>query len=87
MSDARSKLKTQNPKLKAYFMPRYFMEVAYLGTHYSGFQAQQNANTIQAEIQRVLKIFYRKDFELTGSSRTDAGVHALQNFFILTAIL
>lgn len=57
------------------------MEVAYLGTHYSGFQVQQNANTIQAEIQRALNIFYRKDFELTGSSRTDAGVHALQNFF------
>ncbi len=57
------------------------MEVSYLGTHYSGFQVQQNANTIQAEIQRALKIFYRKDFELTGSSRTDAGVHALQNFF------
>ena len=57
------------------------MEVAYLGTKYSGFQVQKNANTIQAEIQRALKIFYRKDFELTGSSRTDAGVHALQNFF------
>lgn len=62
-------------------MPRYFMEVAYLGTRYSGFQVQQNANTIQAEIQRALKVFYRKDFELTGSSRTDAGVHALQNYF------
>jgi tRNA pseudouridine38-40 synthase len=62
-------------------MPRYFMEVAYLGTKYSGFQVQQNANTIQAEIQRALKVFYRKNFELTGSSRTDAGVHALQNFF------
>jgi tRNA pseudouridine38-40 synthase len=57
------------------------MEVAYLGTHYSGFQVQQNANTIQAEIQHALNIFYRKDFGLTGSSRTDAGVHALQNFF------
>jgi tRNA pseudouridine38-40 synthase len=62
-------------------MPRYFMEVAYLGTNYSGFQVQRNANTIQAEIQRALKIFYGKDIELTGSSRTDAGVHALQNFF------
>lgn len=57
------------------------MEVAYLGTHYSGFQVQQNANTIQAEIERALKIFYKNNFELTGSSRTDAGVHALQNFF------
>src|SRR5258706_15138018 len=62
-------------------MPRYFLEAAYMGTNYSGFQVQQNANTIQAEITRSLKIFYRTDFVLTGSSRTDAGVHALQNFF------
>ncbi len=62
-------------------MPRYFIEVAYMGTRYSGFQVQQNANTIQAEVQRALNIFYQKDFILTGSSRTDAGVHALQNFF------
>lgn len=62
-------------------MPRYFIEVAYKGTHYSGFQIQQNANSIQAEVEKALKIFFKKSFELTGSSRTDAGVHALQNFF------
>ena len=62
-------------------MPRYFIEVAYKGTAYSGFQVQQNANSIQAEIEKALKIYFRKDFELTGSSRTDAGVHALQNYF------
>ncbi len=62
-------------------MPRYFLEVAYLGTNYSGFQIQQNANSIQAEIEKALKIYYRKSITLTGSSRTDAGVHALQNFF------
>ena len=62
-------------------MPRYFIEVSYKGTNYSGFQIQKNANSIQSEIEKALKIFFRKDFELTGSSRTDAGVHALQNFF------
>jgi len=62
-------------------MPRYFIEVSYKGTNYSGFQIQQNANSIQSEVTRALKIFFKKDFELTGSSRTDAGVHALQNFF------
>jgi tRNA pseudouridine38-40 synthase len=62
-------------------MPRYFIEVAYKGTNYAGFQVQKNANTIQAEIENALKIFYRQAFELTGSSRTDAGVHARQNFF------
>lgn len=62
-------------------MSRYFIEVAYKGTNYSGFQVQQNANSIQAEIEKALKIFYKEDYSLTGSSRTDAGVHANQNFF------
>lgn len=62
-------------------MPRYFIEVAYKGTNYSGFQVQENANTIQAEIEKAFSTIHRSSVELTGSSRTDAGVHALQNFF------
>ena len=62
-------------------MARYFIEVAYKGTAYAGFQIQQNANTIQAEVEKALHIYYRQLFELTGSSRTDAGVHAQQNYF------
>ena len=60
---------------------RYFFEVSYKGTKYAGFQVQANANTIQAEVEKALRIFFKKDIPLTGSSRTDAGVHALQNFF------
>jgi len=62
-------------------MPRYFIEVSYKGTSYSGFQVQQNANSVQAELEKALAVFYKQKFELTGSSRTDAGVHARQNFF------
>jgi tRNA pseudouridine38-40 synthase len=62
-------------------MSRYFIEVSYKGTNYSGFQVQENANSIQAEVEKALKIYYKEDFKLTGSSRTDAGVHAAQNFF------
>jgi tRNA pseudouridine38-40 synthase len=62
-------------------MPRYFLEVAYKGTNYNGFQIQQNANTIQAEVEKSLQTLFKQNFDLTGSSRTDAGVHALQNFF------
>lgn len=62
-------------------MPRYFIEVAYKGTNYSGSQEQKNANSIQAEVEKALGIFFRRPFNLTGASRTDAGVHALQNFF------
>jgi tRNA pseudouridine38-40 synthase len=60
---------------------RYFIETSYKGTAYSGFQVQQNANTIQAEIEKVLSVFFKQKFTLTGSSRTDAGVHALKNYF------
>lgn len=62
-------------------MPRYFIEVAYKGTRYSGFQVQQNALTVQYEVEKALQTRFREPFALTGSSRTDAGVHALQNYF------
>ena len=62
-------------------MPRYFLELAYKGTRYSGFQKQENANTIQAEVEKAFQILQRQSVALVGSSRTDAGVHALQNYF------
>jgi len=62
-------------------MARYFLEVAYRGKNYSGFQSQENANTIQQEVEKAFRILQREPVSLTGSSRTDAGVHALQNFF------
>lgn len=61
-------------------MGRYFLEVSYKGTQYSGFQVQENAGTIQSEIEKAMATL-RHPAALTGSSRTDAGVHALQNFF------
>jgi tRNA pseudouridine38-40 synthase len=62
-------------------MPRYFIELAYRGTKYSGFQVQENANTIQSEVEKAFQTLHRTPVSLTGSSRTDAGVHALQNYF------
>ena len=62
-------------------MPRYFIEVCYKGTAYSGFQIQKNSVTIQSETEKALSIFFKRTFNLTGASRTDAGVHALQNYF------
>jgi tRNA pseudouridine38-40 synthase len=67
-------------------MLRYFIEVAYKGTRYSGFQIQQNANSVQAEIEKAMKIFFREEINLTCSSRTDAGVHALSNYFHFDAM-
>lgn len=62
-------------------MSRYFIEVSYKGTRYSGFQVQENAVTIQSEVEKAFQTLHRLPVQLTGSSRTDAGVHALQNFF------
>lgn len=66
-------------------MPRYFIEVAYKGTRYSGFQIQQNAVTVQSEVEKALATLQRQQITLTGSSRTDAGVHAERNYFHFNA--
>jgi tRNA pseudouridine38-40 synthase len=59
-------------------MPRFKLTIEYAGTRYSGWQIQDNAKTIQGEIARAVRtVTGRKDFELYGSGRTDAGVHAL----------
>ncbi|MBC7904334.1 MAG: tRNA pseudouridine(38-40) synthase TruA [Gemmatimonadaceae bacterium] len=62
-------------------MQRYFLELMYMGTAYSGFQVQENASTVQAEVEKAFTILQRDKVEMTGSSRTDAHVHALQNYF------
>jgi tRNA pseudouridine38-40 synthase len=59
-------------------MPRFKVTVEYAGTKYSGWQIQKNARTVQGEIDRAVRtVTSRVDFELYGSGRTDAGVHAL----------
>jgi tRNA pseudouridine38-40 synthase len=59
-------------------MPRFKLTIEYAGTRYSGWQIQKNARTVQGEIDRAIRqATGRKEFELYGSGRTDAGVHAL----------
>src|SRR5262245_14409585 len=56
---------------------RFKLTIEYLGTRYSGWQIQKNARTVQGEIDRAVRVVTkRNDFELYGSGRTDAGVHA-----------
>lgn len=62
-------------------MTRYFIEVAYRGGNYAGFQRQENAHTVQQELEQAMATVTRHPVKLTGSSRTDAGVHARQNYF------
>jgi len=59
-------------------MPRFKLVIEYAGTRYSGWQIQKNARTVQGEIDRAIReVAGRREFELYGSGRTDAGVHAL----------
>jgi len=55
----------------------YRVVVHFDGTEYYGWQFQRpEYRTIQAELIRVLKIIAKKQVLVTGSSRTDAGVHS-----------
>ena len=59
-------------------MPRFKLVIEYAGTRYSGWQIQKNARTVQGEIDRAIReALQPREFELYGSGRTDAGVHAL----------
>tara|TARA_R110002096_G_scaffold238027_9_gene429394 strand:- start:8363 stop:9109 length:747 start_codon:yes stop_codon:yes gene_type:complete len=59
-------------------MKRYALFIRFKGTNFHGWQVQDNAKSIQAEIQAVLKLILQTDIELTGAGRTDAGVHATE---------
>ena len=59
---------------------RYLIECSYKGTAFHGWQIQPNAITVQEKIEKALSIILKQRIEITGSSRTDAGVHAFQQF-------
>ena len=55
---------------------RYFVELAYNGTPFCGWQIQENAITIQATLEEAFSRIMRETVTLTGAGRTDTGVHA-----------
>ncbi|MBP3219297.1 MAG: tRNA pseudouridine(38-40) synthase TruA [Prevotella sp.] len=55
---------------------RYFIHLAYDGTNYHGWQIQPDANSVQEELQKALSVLIRREIEIVGAGRTDAGVHA-----------
>ncbi len=59
-------------------MARFRFKIEYDGKNYSGWQVQNNAPTVQGEIEKVLKVLNNgKMVRIHGSGRTDAGVHGL----------
>jgi len=61
-------------------MARYFIELAYKGTAYHGWQVQKNAIGVQQLLNRALSLKLGEAIETTGSGRTDKGVHAIQQY-------
>jgi tRNA pseudouridine38-40 synthase len=59
---------------------RYFIELAYNGTAYHGWQVQQNAVSVQELLNKALSTILRQPTETTGCGRTDTGVHAKEFF-------
>lgn len=58
-------------------LPRYFLHLAYRGTHYRGWQRQSgNVRTVQATIEGALTRVRGESVKVVGCGRTDAGVHA-----------
>ena len=63
-------------------MKRVRLEVAYDGTCYCGWQIQPNVATIEGMLNKHLSELLNEPIEVIGASRTDAGVHALQNIAV-----
>jgi len=59
---------------------RYFIEIAYKGTAYHGWQIQKNAISVQEIVNKALSTILRQNVETVGCGRTDTGVHATQLF-------
>lgn len=59
---------------------RYFLELSYKGSHYSGWQIQPNAMSIQQKVNEALSLVLGNNIVVAGSGRTDTGVHAKQQF-------
>lgn len=59
---------------------RYFLEIAYNGAGYHGWQLQKNALSVQQIINEALSTLLKEKIEVMGSGRTDTGVHAEQQF-------
>ncbi len=55
---------------------RYFLDLAYKGTNYHGWQIQKNAVSVQETINQALSTLLQQKTECVGSGRTDTGVHA-----------
>lgn len=61
-------------------MQRFLLKLAYDGSQFKGWQIQKRQRTVQRVIEKALKDFTGTKTRITGSGRTDTGVHALAQY-------
>lgn len=59
---------------------KYALRLAYKGTHFHGWQIQENAHSVQEELNRALEVILKHPVKTLGSGRTDTGVHAMEQY-------
>ena len=59
---------------------RYFIKLAYNGTHYHGWQYQPNASSVQETMNKAVSTLLNTEINLMGAGRTDTGVHAKEMY-------
>ena len=61
-------------------MFNYLIKIEYVGTNFVGWQIQKNGRSIQDSVENALKKVLKNKIKITGSGRTDKGVHALSQY-------
>ncbi len=56
---------------------KLFLRIAFLGTHYHGYQVQENGCTVQSALNEAAASLFGFPCDIVGCSRTDSGVHAV----------
>ena len=57
---------------------RYFLDIAYNGKSYHGFQRQPDAISVQEVLEDAMAVYFQDKIAIVGAGRTDTGVHAKQ---------
>ncbi|MCD8920563.1 tRNA pseudouridine(38-40) synthase TruA [Staphylococcus gallinarum] len=60
---------------------RVLVNISYQGSQFLGFQIQQNGRTVQQLFEKILKRIHKRHVRIHPTSRTDRGVHALEQYF------
>lgn len=60
---------------------RILVKISYQGSNFLGFQIQQHGRTVQQQFEKILKRMHKRHVRIHPSSRTDRGVHAIEQYF------